>query len=138
VPRVARPSLSERNPLHITLRALRDAPSFRSKGRFKRIRTSLGAAADRFGMRLVHFAVMADHLHLIVEARDKRALSRGMQGLAIRVAKAANRGDRTGKVFRDRYHAVVLDSPGRVRNAVAYVLLNARRHGSRANWIDPC
>ena len=138
VPRVARPSLSARNPLHVTLRAEKDLPSFRSKGRFKRIRKALREGADRFGMRLVQFAVLSDHIHLIVEASDKEALSRGMQGLTIRVSKANNRGERKGKVFRDRYHAVVLDNPTQVRNTLAYVLLNSRRHGSRKEWIDPC
>jgi putative transposase len=144
---VVRPEHKARHPLHITLRAKRDVPSLRSKGRFLRIRDALRAAADRFGMRVVHFAVLDDHVHLIVEAHDKRALSRGMQGLAIRLAKAANRGERHGKVFRDRYHSVVLESPRQVRNAIAYVLLNALRHLRRAGvvggrgaarWIDPC
>lgn len=84
------------------MRTRKDVPSLRAKKRYRRIRSALAAAADRFGMRLVHFAVMKDHLHLIVEAVDKRALSRGMQGLNIRVAKASNHGERSGKVFRDR------------------------------------
>jgi len=140
VPRVARPEIKARNPLHITLRTKPDVPYLRRKRRFLRVRGALRAAADRFGMRVVHFAVMGDHLHLIVEAHDKAALSRGMQGLAIRVAKAINRGERKGRVFRDRYHAAVLDSPRRVRNAIAYVLLNASKHarGVRVTpWVDP-
>jgi putative transposase len=136
VPRVARPEIKARNPLHVTLRARRDVPSLRSKGRFVRMREAIRAGADRFGMRVVQFTVMHDHLHLVVEAHDKRALSRGMQGLA-------NRGARRGKVFRDRYHAVVLDSPRQVRHALAYVMLNGRRHDGKhgpvgpARWIDP-
>jgi REP element-mobilizing transposase RayT len=144
VPRVTRPELKARHPLHVTLRAKRDVPSLRTKGRFLRMRDALRAAADRFGMRVVHFAVLDDHVHLIVEAHDKHSLSRGMQGLAIRVAKAINRGERRGRVFRDRYHSVVLETPRQVRNAIAYVVLNARRHDRRngqpppARWIDPC
>jgi len=144
VPRVPRPELVARNPLHVTLRARADVPSFRSKRRFRRVRDALRSAADRFGMRVVHFAVMTDHVHMLVEAHDKESLSRGMQGLAIRFAKAVNRGDRHGKVFRDRYHAVALESPTQVRNAIAYVLLNARRHAAKngppgpPRMIDPC
>ncbi len=143
VPRVARPEIKARHPLHVTLRAKRDVPSLRSKGRFVRMREALRAGAERFGMRVVQFAVMHDHVHLVVEAHDKRALSRGMQGLAIRVAKAINRGERRGKVFRDRYHAVVLESPRQVRNVLSYVMLNGRRHDRKhgpvgpARWIDP-
>jgi len=143
VPRVVRPEIKARNPLHVTLRARHDVPSLRSKGRFLRVRDALRAGADRFGMRVVQFTVMHDHVHLIVEAHDKVALSRGMQGLTIRVAKAINRKERHGKVFRDRYHAVVLDTPRQVRNVLAYVMLNGRRHDRKhgpvgpARWIDP-
>jgi putative transposase len=145
-PRVARPQIKASYPLHVTLRVRDDVRSLRSKDRFRRIRDALRDASDRFGMRLVHFAVLDDHVHLIVEARDKEALRCGMQGLIIRVAKAINHGERSGKVFRDRYHAVALDSPRRVRDALAYVILNARRHSHKgaasmrasAPWIDPC
>src|SRR5690242_17078430 len=39
---------------------------------------------------LVHFSVQSNHLHLIVEAADQSALSRAMQGLAIRLARRMN------------------------------------------------
>jgi hypothetical protein len=35
-------------------------------------------------------------------------------------------------VLADRYHLTVLESPTQVRNAIAYVLLNARRHAAKA------
>jgi hypothetical protein len=87
--------------------------------------------------RVVHFSLLGDHLHLIVEADDKVALSAGMQGLTVRVAKALNRMmGRRGAVFADRYHAHVLRTPAEVRNALADVLLNHQSHmlriGARA------
>ena len=62
-----------------------------------------------------------------------------MQGLLIRLAKALNRlWGRSGAVFSDRYHDHVLRSPWEVRNAVQYVLNNARKHGLRlAGVLDP-
>jgi len=41
--------------------------------------------------RVLHYSVQADHVHLIVEADTHARLSSGMQGLAIRAAKALNR-----------------------------------------------
>jgi REP element-mobilizing transposase RayT len=41
---------------------------------------------ERF--RVVVFSVQPDHLHLIVEAFDKLALTNGMRGLSIRLARA--------------------------------------------------
>ena len=58
--------------------------------------------------------------------------------LAVRVARAINAlvGAR-GRVFRERYHARELTTPRSVRNAIVYVLMNARKHGARlASGID--
>ena len=82
-----------------------------------------------FGVR-VH-----NHLHLVAEAQDREALSRGMQGLLVRVARRLNRlWGRKGRVFVDRYHDRILRSPREVRAALGYVLRNARKHGSQ--WED--
>jgi hypothetical protein len=75
--------------------------------------------------------ISGNHLHLIVEAADEAALARGMQGLAIRIAKGLNRVmQRRGAVFRERYHAHVLRSPTEVARAVAYVLGNYFHHAT--------
>jgi hypothetical protein len=83
-----------------------------------------------------------DHLHLLAEARDRRALSRGVQGLSVRVARAINRRlRRRGKVFTDRYHARALKTPRAARWALRYVLLNVRKHEPRAvpfGFVDAC
>ena len=88
--------------------------------------------------------MQGNHLHLIVEVTDAASLSRGMQGLAIRMAKGLNRVmQRSGPVFRERYHAHVLRSPTEVARAVAYVLGNYFRHAAKwgeqvaANAVDP-
>ncbi|HEY1960274.1 MAG TPA: transposase [Polyangiaceae bacterium] len=82
--------------------------------------------------RVIEFSVQNDHVHLIVEAHDKDTLSRGLRGLAIRLARAVNRalGVR-GAVWADRYHARDLATPRAVRNAIVYVLMNAKKHGVR-------
>jgi hypothetical protein len=38
----------------------------------------------------VHFSVQGNHVHLLVEAGSRSALVRGLQGLAIRMARAVN------------------------------------------------
>ena len=86
-------------------------------------------ARIRFGMRIVHYSVQGNHLHLLVEAGDRDALARGMQGLAIRVAKSLNRlFARSGRVWADRYHSHVLRSRREAANAPRYLLGNFARH----------
>jgi REP element-mobilizing transposase RayT len=138
VSRTARPALSRHHPVHCTLRVRDDAPRLRRVNAWAVLRAVFRRGKDRFGFRLVHFSVQTNHLHLLCEAEDKRSLARGMQGLAIRVARHMNRlAGRRGKLFADRYHAEILGSPTRVRRALVYVLHNGAHHNPElAGAID--
>jgi putative transposase len=129
VPHRRRPKLSPRHPVHVTWRVLSHVWNLRSQRCFSRIRRCFQRGRDRFGFRLVHFSVQGNHIHMLVEAPDERALARGMQGLGVRIAKALNRlMQRKGTVFADHYHARQLRSPTQVANAIAYVLMNFLHH----------
>ena len=88
---------------------------------------------------MLQFSVQSNHLHMIIEADSRAALSRGLQGLAIRLAKGINQTlGRRGRVWGERYHARALSSPRTVRRALVYVLMNFRKHGHTGAAIDPC
>jgi REP element-mobilizing transposase RayT len=92
-------------------------------------RRSLAEASERGAFRVAHYSLQGDHAHLIVEAHGKQALANGMKSIAARLARAVNRvTGRSGAVLDGRYHHHSLRSPREVRRALAYVLLNARRH----------
>jgi hypothetical protein len=96
-------------------------------------------AGQRADFRVVHYSVQRDHVHLVVEAASAGALSSGMRGLAIRVARRLNVAlRRRGKVWGDRWHGRALRSPREVRNALVYVLMNARKHGELPLGLDGC
>ncbi len=136
VPHRARPAHDARHPLHVTLRASQGLPSLRTDTVFYAIRRGLGQGS-RGGLRVLQFSVQRDHVHLLVEALDVRALSRGIQGLAIRIAKALNRIlGRRGRVWTDRFHARALRTPREVRNALVYVLQNWAKHVRGARGLD--
>jgi putative transposase len=129
VSHLRRPPHSCAHPLHVTLRVLPGVASLRGPALFAAVRGALARGKQQFGFSLVHFSVQRDHLHLIAEAQDRRALARGMQGLSIRVARAVNAQlGRRGRLFADRYHARALTTPRTVRLALRYVLLNLRKH----------
>ena len=120
----------------MTLRADSALPSLRSERVFPAVRDAL-AACSRRGFRLIQFSVQSDHLHLIVEADDNVAFSRGLQGLAVRCARAVNRcARRRGRVWAHRYHGRALNTPREVRRALVYVLLNFRKHLRAAPGVD--
>ena len=134
-----RTALKASHPTHVTLRIEAGLKNLRNRSEYATVREALVAGANRFGMRLVEFAVLPNHLHLICEADDERALARGMQGLCVRIARALNRlWSRVGSVFSDRYHAHVLKTPREVRHALNYVLHNSARHGARLGGPDAC
>src|SRR5450432_2788265 len=129
---IERPSVEAHAPLHLTMRIAKGLPSLRAQRCIKVLREAFRGGRERFGFRLVQYAVQPDHLHLVVEARSKRALSSGAQGLCIRIARRLNRlVHRSGRVFSDRYHARPLRTPREVRRALAYVLLQERRHAAK-------
>jgi putative transposase len=130
---MSRPSFSRPTPAHVTLRIRKDVPNLRSSRRFAAIRRSFKAIQRKPSFRLVRFSVLSNHLHLIVEADDSEMLSRGMQGLGIRLAKALNKAmGRKGTLFDDHYHSHLLKTPSEVACAIAYVRTNAERHYGRA------
>jgi REP element-mobilizing transposase RayT len=124
-----RPVLKSRFPVHVTWRMKHGVWNLRSRRCFTALARAFWGGADRFGFRLVHYSVQGNHVHLLVEAKDERALSRGMCGLGVRVAKGLNRVmRRQGKVLDDRYHGHILRTPTEVKRARAYLLQNAQKH----------
>jgi REP element-mobilizing transposase RayT len=124
-----RPVLKSRFPVHVTWRMTDGVWNLRSRRCFTALARAFFGGANRFGFKLVHYSVQGNHVHLLVEAKNERALSRGMCGLGVRVAKGLNRVMRRhGKVLDDRYHGHILRTPTEVRRARAYLLQNAREH----------
>jgi REP element-mobilizing transposase RayT len=116
-------------PVHVTIRVRRDAPSLRDGKLVREWRRSLAEASERGAFRVAHYSLQGDHAHLLVEAHGKEALGNGMKSIGARLARAVNRtAQRSGPVLDGRYHHRSLRSPREVRRALAYVLLNARRH----------
>ena len=124
-----RESFKRYEPLHLTVRLKRGIPHLR-KGRFVRaFRALLIAISTRKDFRVVHYSIQKNHLHLLVEADDKKALANGMKSLNARIARTVNRVfQRKGKVLHGRFHSTVVRSPTQARHMLAYVLLNFRHH----------
>jgi len=137
-----RPDLDANKPLHVTTRVVPRAYGLRRRDTYAVIRdASFIAAMHAPDFRIVHLSIQRTHLHLIVEAADRTTLWKGMQGFLISAARGINRlAKKRGAVFADRYHTRALSTPREVRNCIAYVLNNWRRHGEDRErpWkLDP-
>jgi hypothetical protein len=104
----------------------------------REFRRSLGVACERGEFRVLQYSLQRDQAHFLVEADGVEALARGMKSIAARLARAVNRVfGRAGKVLDGRYHMRLLRTPREVRRAIAYVLLNARRHWMKRFGTPP-
>ena len=149
-PHKARDELTRHHAVHVVLRVVREMHGLRKRKVFHAVRDATITVAKREDFRIVHLSIQRTHVHLLVEADDKMALARGMQGFQISAAKLMNaavtrRGERRrrGQVFADRYHAEIIKNPRQARHALGYVLNNWRKHGedrvgaARGWLVDP-
>ena len=136
VPHRARPDHVARHPVHVTLRVGRGVPNLRTQVMMRAFWRAVRAHDRDLGLRIGQYSVQGDHVHLIVEAERREALSRGMQGFCIRVAKRWNAAlQRRGRVFADRYHGRAIETPTDMRNTLVYVLRQDAHHG-RDGWVS--
>jgi REP element-mobilizing transposase RayT len=140
--------LDRGHPQHVTVRVVPAVGWLRRLDMYRAVRRALAVVrANHAAFRIVHVSVQNTHIHLLVEASDRYKLAAGMQGFQISAARHLNaavsrrrRVERCGQVFVDRYHAVDLGSVRQVRNALAYVINNWRKHRDargRVTLLDP-
>jgi len=133
-------------PIHVTARFTEEVGYLRTQKVYRVIRLALVRGCARRGFRVCHFSLQRNHLHLIVEADGPADLHKGMTGLLVRMARGVNRlRGRRGQVFPARFHHAVKRTPNGVRNALHYVLTNARHHAHEVHdrhrlapgYVDP-
>src|SRR3954464_10263175 len=79
-------------------------PSVELKGARAALGAAMKAGSEGTGFKVARASLKGRVAEVAVTARDSERLARGMQGLAIRFARALNRVvGRTGRVFTDRY-----------------------------------
>jgi hypothetical protein len=148
----SRPELGEKSAVHVTLRLRRGVGGLRNRKRYAEVKRAFVAAKDS-GLRLIHYAVLGNHLHALVEVDSKVALSKGVQKLALCLSRRLNaqsvraeggnsQGVRgralreqpgwIGPIFAERFDAHYLESKSELERAVRYVVTNAEHHGFAA------
>src|SRR6476661_6207988 len=65
-----RPTHLSQHPAHVTLRRHADVPSLRNDRIFRAIRGAF-RKASKSTFRVIHFSVQRDHIHMVVEAKDR-------------------------------------------------------------------
>lgn len=139
VPHGKRPKVSKHLPIHVTIHLIEGVLNLRNKQIMKIFTKALQIARFSCGLRVIHFAIMTTHIHMILEADDNKALSESMQRFQLSIAKKVNQLlNRVGSVWQDRYHMHILKTPTEILNALRYVLSNRAKHLKlKENIFDP-
>ena len=105
-------------------------PSLRTEETLAIFKEALAKARERFGCRVLEYSLLSNHIHLVIEAPDQKALGRAVKGLFVRLARGFNKlWNRMGKVFESRFHNAILKTMHQVHRGLRYVLNNASKHG---------
>ena len=115
-----REKINARTALHINFKV---KASIRNKHCLNILKRAI-RNSRAMGLRVIHFSLQSNHVHLIVEATQNAILTKGMRSLTITFSKGVARG----RIQVERYHLHVLKSLRETKNAVYYVLLNEQKH----------
>ncbi|MBT3235287.1 MAG: hypothetical protein HN353_04995 [Bdellovibrionales bacterium] len=133
---IERPKMDRNTPVHINIKVHKNIPNLRQKTFYRFFRQAVIKARIQ-GVRVIHFAIVKNHLHLLVEAQDNQSLSRGVRSLLISYAMRINRHlGRKGGIFTDRFNMEVIKFPKRMRYLLAYIFKNSAKHQKIAFTVD--
>lgn len=115
-----RETICSRTPMHINFKY---KTYIKNKDCLRLLKRAILNARSH-GLRVLHFSLQTNHIHLIVEADDNGTLTTGMRSLTVTFAK----GLKKGQVQIERYHLHVLRALRETKNAIHYVIFNQQKH----------
>lgn len=128
--------LEKPSSLHLTVKVRNNKADIQSKRILKALHYAIKRARLK-GLRVVHYTLEYNHVHLLVESVDNKILHKGMQAFGITIAKAINKIKKTkGTVYKNRYHLRLINSPKQLKNALHYIFSNGIKHKRTKSRID--
>jgi hypothetical protein len=122
-------------PLHLTIKLIR--ADVQNKSILKGLRHAILRARLQ-GLRIIHYSLEHDHVHLYAEASDNKTLAKGMKALGGSLVKKIHRHLGTsGSFYKTRYHLRILRSAMEVKHVLNYILKNGIKHKRTSLVIDP-
>jgi putative transposase len=125
-PRLYIPGLTQ----HVVQRGNNRGDIFRSPCDYECFLYSVRDAASRFELEIHAYALMTNHVHLMVTPSASTALPKTMQAIGRRYVPYFNqRYGRTGGLFEGRYRSALIESEGHWISCMRYIELNPVRAG---------
>jgi len=115
---------------HVIQRGNNRMEIFRSDDDREVFLAMLRDASTRRRLEIHSYALMNNHVHLVVTPRTTTALEKTMQSVGFRYARHVNQCyARTGTLYEGRYRAMVIDTERYLFTCMRYVELNPVRAG---------
>ncbi|MDR1187895.1 MAG: transposase [Bifidobacteriaceae bacterium] len=128
MPRSGRP-ISESGVYHAVTRGVNKRTIFTDDADYRRYLALATEAADRFGMSVLVYALMPNHVHLLLGDKDSQ-ISAFFQRLNSCYAKWFNwRHDRVGHLFQGRFKAFPVNDDAYLAAVIRYIHRNPVKAG---------
>lgn len=131
-----RPIIKKPTPLHLTIKVRSNKADIQNKVILKALHRAIMRGRLK-GLKVLHYALEYNHVHLLIEADNNKILHIGMQAFGITIAKAINKIKRViGAVYKHRYHFRQISSLRDFRNVLNYIFSNGIKHKSSKNLVN--
>jgi hypothetical protein len=134
---IRRDRIHKLTSLHITIKVRQNKADIKSKRILKALHHAIMRGRLK-GMKVIHYTLEYNHVHLLVEAHCHKIMHKGMQAFGISIAKAINKIKITkGTVYKHRYHLRKINSPRELKNVLHYIFHNGIHHKRAFSILDP-
>lgn len=133
----ARERISKLTALHLTIKVRENKADIKNKRLLRALHHAIMRARLK-GLRIIHYTLEFNHVHLLVEASNNEVLHKGMQALGISFSKAINKvKSLKGTVYKHRYHFRKIGSRREYKIVLNYIVGNGIKHKRTKALIDP-
>jgi REP element-mobilizing transposase RayT len=130
-----RPKLKKSASLHLTVKVRKNKADIKNKSILMILKRAIQNARKQ-GLKVIHYTLEYDHVHLLIEADNNFVLGKGMQAFGVTMAKAINRAKKlSGSVYKTRYHFRQITGTKELKNVMMYIFKNGLKHGTSKGLI---
>lgn len=122
------------SPLHLKIKLKKADIKIQNKAILKILRYAILRARLQ-GLKIIHYSLEHDHVHLYMECDDNEILGRSMKAFGVTLVKKMNKYfHKKGSAYKHRYRLRILKSASEVKNVINYILKNGMKH-KRTNRV---
>lgn len=133
----SRPLLKKTSSLHLTVKVKKIKAEIKNKVVLQILKRAI-LNARRRGLKVVHYSLEYDHVHLLIEADNNYILGKGMQAFGVTFSKAINKLKQLkGGVYKHRYHFRQISSARQFKNVMNYIFRNGVKHKTAKHIVNP-